>query len=79
MKQTMPPGVVAAILVVVVLIVGFFAYRTFIGANPNVSNISPQQLKAMQDNKRAAMTERRDSLGRPIPGTGGMSGRQQPP
>ncbi len=68
MKQNVSPGVIAGVVIVVVLILGFIAYKTF-GGNPNDSNMSPQQVKEMQSAKMRDMTAQRDANGHYIQGT----------
>lgn len=68
MKQEVSPAVIAIVAVVIVAILGFVAWHRY-GGNPNDSNITPQQLKEMQQQKMLSMTAKRDQYGRPIPGT----------
>ena len=71
-KREIPPRIIAAVVVAIVLVIGIMAFRTF-GGDPNASNISPAQIKQMQAEKGQIMGAKRDATGHPIAGTAGAN------
>lgn len=57
MKREIPTGVMVAAIVVVVLIVAFIGYKMFGPKDVTASNMTPEQLKAMNDDKDKARRE----------------------
>ena len=67
MKQSIPPGAVIAAIVVVVLIIGFVAYRNLF-PNPNVSPdsaVAKQQYDAARSNSAILKRMQNESGGQP--------------
>jgi hypothetical protein len=52
LKQSVSPGILAAILVVVLAVIGFFAYRTFF-VDPNYTPIKGEQAEKAYNQSRA--------------------------
>lgn len=52
MKKEIPPGMIIAVLAVIVLVIGFFAFRTFF-SNPNYTPLDdPEKMKEYQAAKQ---------------------------
>jgi len=62
MKKEMPPAVIAVVVAVVVLLLGFIAYKKF-AIDPNATNLTPQEVKQQAQIRKNVMGAHRDSNG----------------
>ena len=68
MRKEIPPGLMVGVVVVVVLLVGFFAYRQF-GPNDGLNlHPDPDAVKASKDRKDAVRAARRAGQKPPVMG-----------